>query len=48
MNKKPHHERITAERKPDGIHVQHENGAKHVIPLAKFLRWCLSELKKAT
>jgi hypothetical protein len=45
---KPPHERIRAEHKPDGVHVTHENGAKHVIPLAKFLRWCLAELKRAT
>ena len=45
---KPHTDRIKAEQKPDGIHVRHENGAKHIIPLERFLRWCLSELKKST
>ena len=45
---KPHTDRIAAEVKDDGVHVTHENGAKHVIPLAKFLRWCLAELKRAT
>jgi hypothetical protein len=46
--KKPHHERIVAEVRPDGVHVVHDNGAKHVIPLARYLRWCLAELRRAT
>jgi len=48
MKTKPHHERIIAELRADGVHVQHENGAKVVIPLVAFLRWCIRQLKEMT
>ena len=45
---RPHTAKIVAVQKPDGIHVRHENGARVVIPIAKFMRWCLAELKRAS
>ena len=48
MQHKPQTERIQADLKPDGVHVKHKNGAQHIIPLSRFLRWCLSELRKST
>lgn len=48
MQKKPHHERVSPDIKPDGLHIIHENGAQIVVPLSVFLRWCLAQLRKNT
>jgi len=47
MNTKPHTARIKAELKDDGVHVTHDSGAKTIIPLAAFLRWCMTHLRRS-
>ena len=46
-SRKPQIETVTPTLTPSGVHVQADNGKIHTIPLARFLRWCLSELRKA-
>ena len=44
--RKPQIETVTPTLTPSGVHVVADNGKTHTIPLARFLRWCLSELRK--
>lgn len=43
-----HEEQIKVEHRPDGsMFVKHVNGATHLIPASRFMRWALRELKNA-
>ena len=45
--RKPQIETVTPTLTPSGVHIVADNGKTHTIPLARFLRWCLSELRKS-
>jgi hypothetical protein len=36
---------LTIELRPDGLHCEHENGARVVISLDRLARWVLSQLR---